>query len=512
MRMLTINKSAQYGYRSVHDLPTPPSTSRPSPPLISQDFGHKTFPAITHSGNQSSHSMSAPHRGLPMPAAMNPVLPPPGPGLVQQPPPPVPSLLGHSHPPPAPSQSQSLGQIPAPPSWQHGNEESMRVWLMAKAEEEKRKQEEEKTRQESFRLEQRKTEFNILRESLQGGVPPAMVPVVFAGMSGGALPQAALDWAQQYIYSQSHQPHPQALLPPGPISPQHQRRESQPHSYAHYPGSGGVPSTPGSAQGHGGGYMSGYPGSPQTRPRGQSVPGPMAGRLHGGMANLPNLNTNISGGHGGSAAAHPAIAQSQQQQEPQQSPSILFHHWTPPTSQAGGRSGADQPATPSGESPRKRKATGPQTAAPPPSSAQRFRSPTFSHSGAPLSNPPAGRKRGHSRQRSDLGSYRGAVRGRGDSYVPSPQDAPKDSGDQHQHQQHSQHHQHQHGQGHTQSSQVQQTAPTVTRSAHSVSSLLSDHPQSPRPGQFSEGSRSSEEKVRGGAVGGSSATRDRDND
>ena len=167
-----------------------------------------------------------------------------------------------------------------------------------------------------------------------------------------------------------------------------------------------------------------------------------------------------------------------------------------------------------GESPRKRKATGPQTAAPPPSSAQRFRSPTFSHSGASLSNPPAGRKRGHSRQRSDLGSYRGAVRGRGDGYVPSPLDASKDSSEQQQqqHQPHSQHHQHQHGQGHTQSSQTQQAAPTVTRSAHSVSSLLSDHPQSPRPGQFSEGGRSSEDKARGGAVGGSSATRDRDND
>lgn len=63
------------------------------------------------------------------------------------------------------------------------------------------------------------------------------------------------------------------------------------------------------------------------------------------------------------------------------------------------------------ESPKKRKATGPQPGAPPPSSHQRFRSPPFSHTTGSLANPPAGRRRGHARQRSDLSSYRGAGRG-----------------------------------------------------------------------------------------------------
>lgn len=235
----------------------------------------------------------------------------------------------------------------------------MRAWLLTRAEEEKRKQEEEKrrqeeekTRQESYRLEQRRMEHDILRTSLQGGIPPPMVPVVFAGMGGGVLSQAALEWAQQYMFPQSQQQHPPALMPPGQVSPEHQRRDSQAQNYPHYPASGGVPSTPGSAQGPPSGYVSGYPGSP-TRPRGQSIPGPLGGRPpHGGASALPSLNTSVPGGQGGGATggAHQVLSQSQQQQEAQPSPSIYFHHWQPPTNQGGSRGSTDQPGTPSGSS------------------------------------------------------------------------------------------------------------------------------------------------------------------
>jgi hypothetical protein len=233
----------------------------------------------------------------------------------------------------------------------------MRAWLAAKTEEDKRKQEEEKTRQESYRLEQRRMEVEILRTSLQGGIPPPLVPVVFAGMGGGALSPAALDWAQQFMMSQSPQQHPPALMPPGAVTSEHQRRDSQAQMYGQYPVSSGVPSTPGSAQGPPSAYMSGYPGSP-TRPRVQSIPGPMVGRQQLVGGGLPNLITNVPGGPGGSSgAAHqPGLAQAQQQSqqqhqhESQASPSIYFHHWQPPTTQSGGRSGAEQPATPSGSS------------------------------------------------------------------------------------------------------------------------------------------------------------------
>ncbi|KAJ9141945.1 hypothetical protein NKR23_g7530 [Pleurostoma richardsiae] len=266
--MLTIKQPVHYGFKSVHDLPTPPSTSRPSPPLVFQDFVQKKpLPAVPRSISPPGQPMSAPHRGLPPPAAMT-LAQPPAQGATSHPvPPPGPPLGQAPPPPPQPPQSQLLGQLPAPPQWQ-GSEEPMKAWLMAKAEEEKRKAEEERTRQETLRLEQRRTEHDILRTSLQGGIPPPMVPMVFAGMGGGNLPQAALEMAQQFMYSQAQQAAPQQLLAGGPVSPDH-RRDSQAQAYVQYTGSVGVPSTPGSAQAPQSAFMGGYPGSP-TRARGFS--------------------------------------------------------------------------------------------------------------------------------------------------------------------------------------------------------------------------------------------------
>lgn len=85
--------------------------------------------------------MNNSHRGLPLPAALS--LPPPD--------------RGHSTVP-AP-----LGHLPAPPSQWAGQDDSMRSWLHAKAEEDRRKQEEEKTRQEGLRLDQRRIEQTMLR-------------------------------------------------------------------------------------------------------------------------------------------------------------------------------------------------------------------------------------------------------------------------------------------------------------------------------------------------------------
>lgn len=123
------------------------------------------------------------------------------------------------------------------------------------------------------------------------------------------------------------------------------------------------------------------------------------------------------------------------------------------------------------ESPKKRKATGPQQPAPPPSQT-RFRSPPFGHGGSTLSNPPPGRRRGHSRQRSDISSYRSAGRGRIEPFGPqrglSPGLGPSREAGGGESSQHQQQHQQQ---------QQQQQQPRS--GAHSVSSLLSDQP-SPR--------------------------------
>lgn len=62
-------------------------------------------------------------------------------------------------------------------------------------------------------------------------------------------------------------------------------------------------------------------------------------------------------------------------------------------------------------SPRKRKATGSQQPAPPPTSQPQYTSPPFSQGSASVSSTPQGRRRGHSRQRSDV-SARGFDYGR----------------------------------------------------------------------------------------------------
>ncbi|KAK2667217.1 hypothetical protein RAB80_017638 [Fusarium oxysporum f. sp. vasinfectum] len=135
--------------------------------------------------------MPAPQCGLPPLATMT--LPPQGPATTIPPSPTcrtplpclLPPLLTRSH-----QRRDSWPQLPDPPQRWRGAEESMRDWLQASVEEDKRRQAEERTRQESLRLEQRKVEMDMLCTSLQGGVPPAMILLIFVRMgSGGARPQ-----------------------------------------------------------------------------------------------------------------------------------------------------------------------------------------------------------------------------------------------------------------------------------------------------------------------------------
>jgi hypothetical protein len=346
--MLTVKQPPSYGYKSVHDLPTPPSTCRLSPPLIYQEPATKSLP-VTYRGHSSpSQFMSAPHRGLPPPAAM--ALPPQQPTAVGVPPP----SHHQPHPPPPlpqpqqqqPQQQPSLGplahqqrdrgQLPAPPQQWQGAEESMKLWLQARAEEDRTRQEEERTRQESLRLEQRRVEMDMLRTSLQAGIPPPMVPLVFAGMGAGGLPpQTALEWAQQFMPPGQVLPHAQITSAPWPIPPEQQREsQSQPHTQQQ-----GIPSASTQAAGYA------YPPSP-SRPRGQTVSG-IIGRpmvFKPGHVDLPNAPQ---------LAHAPVMQQAQQQYEPQASSSIYFHHWQPPNTQAGGSS--NRPGSPSGSSKTKRK-------------------------------------------------------------------------------------------------------------------------------------------------------------
>ncbi|KAF4126307.1 Protein of unknown function (DUF2722) [Geosmithia morbida] len=233
-------------------------------------------------------------------------------------------------------------------------------WLQTRAEEERTKQEEEKTRQEGLRLEQRKIEADMLRTSLGGGIPPAMVPLVFAGMGGGSsvLSHSALEWAQQFLPTslvqsqhqlqlmsagQQQQHQPQQPQPQGPVSPHHQRDPSASHHYAVTPGAY-VP-------------VQQNPSSP-TRSRAQTITS-----QQGPPPGPPTAPSSAGAGAGAGAGATPVIvaahpqtqthgqaSQQHQQQQQDPSPSIYFHHWHPPTTSQS-TSGSHRPGSPSGSGP-----------------------------------------------------------------------------------------------------------------------------------------------------------------
>lgn len=295
----------------------------------------------------------------------------------------------------------------------------MRHWLMAKAEEDKRKQEEEKTRQESFRLEQRRIEQSMLRESLQAGVPPTMVPMIYAGMGGGNLANVSMEWLQQYagqlqvaqqqqlqqiaspelrretrMIGQTHPPaypqpiHQQVLPPQQPVEQAPPIQPLQTTFSAYQP----------------------------VQQRGPSSSAPRSAA----HASLPRLTTSDmyiqqppqSQPQPNPGSAHP-LQQNQtwQQDPPASSPSIYFHHWVPPNEsktqqqpQTPASKGDPHSAHPGGshlsesdhkESPRKRKAQGAHPPVPPPASGPHYTSPSFSTTSS------SSRKAGHARTRSN---------------------------------------------------------------------------------------------------------------
>lgn len=424
--LLTLSQPAttDFGARAAaHDFKPPqlPSnTPRFSPNLIMNENLRSSLPA------SHTPTMSNQHRGLPPPMGMT--LPDPG-----RPPPPI-------------APSQPLGSMPpAPTQWQ-GEGHDLRNWLNTKAEEERRRQEEEKTRQETLRLEQRRVEQSMLRESMQGGVPPHMVPMIFAGIGGANLANFSLEMLQQYtaqlqagqhqmqesspemrretrsiqqppapypLQSQPAPPHPLQAPPVAPIQPPPPMPTQQPAFSAYQP-----PSPPG-------------------RPRIPAAPSAPRSAAHSALPRLTTGDMQIHQPPTAPSSAHP-LQQTQtiQQDQPASSPSIYFHHWVPPTSQAEGKSG-NQPQTPivgpggshlsEGEytsSPRKRKAPGPHQPPPPPSANPTHSSPSFSTTSSGKKAGGAGGSVQHNRSRSNASKEGDSVRhtpSRRDSGAPGTQ-------------------------------------------------------------------------------------------
>lgn len=438
--LLTLSKptKTEFEFKTPHDYSPPlhfSDSARFSPKLSGGSLS--SVPSLQASG---CSTMGTPHRGLPPPAAMT--LPDPSRG-----PPPIP---------------QPMGQLPpAPPQWQ-GAEEGMKNWLMAKAEEDRRKQEEEKTRQETLKLEQRKIEQAMLRESMQGGIPPHLVPSIFTGIGGANTANTSIEWLQQYVaqlqasvQQQQHQQSQSQSLTQTPVSPELRREtrligSTQPSVYGAapqtpqqvLPPASVLPGQPLAAQPQHAAFSTSY-GSGGMSPRARAaqtsghVGAPTSAPRPPPQSQLPRLTTNEI--HIQQPPVAPSnvqqLQQSQSAQQEQSSPSIYFHHWVPPTSSQEKSSSGNPPATPSGKdkassafssrprtsshasdpdyasSPKKRKAQGGHQAAPPPSTTHQYHSPSFSHISSSSASTPA--RRGHARTRSDLSTRGGDSHGGG---------------------------------------------------------------------------------------------------
>jgi len=299
----------------------------------------------------------------------------------------------------------------------------MRNWLAAKAEEDKRKQEEEKTRQESLKLEQRRVEQSMLRESLQGGVPPQMIPMIYAGMGGANLAQISVDWLHQYAAQLQAAQQPQ-IMQASPEMRRDSRMYGQPHGT--FQAVQQAPPPPQVLSSQPVEHMQPQQPAPlQTTFAAYQPPGrptPTSAPRSATHTQLPRLTTNEMYIHQPPAnnpgSAHPLQQSQTLSDQPASSPSIYFHHWVPPSENksnnpqtpaskgnASGSGGSNaeptsaHPGLDSGEyrdSPRKRKAQGGHQPNPPPSSAGPMNtSPSFSSQGM------GGRKVGHPRSRSN---------------------------------------------------------------------------------------------------------------
>ena len=428
---------SEFGFRYTHDFPPrntlshsrlsplPKPPARVDSPVSSLRVSEQPAPPPPSSASRSSsaeHKMSSgPHpRGLAS-------LPPPSSMTLPDPRPSQHSSLTRYPPAPAPSEANLQASYSAGHASASQEEAYSRALLEFKAEEERRKQEEEKTRQESLRLEQRKIEAAILHDALHGGIPPQMVPIIYAGI-GSARTGADREWVQQLIAQfqalAAQQPQQQLQALPQYASEQDHRREGMHPSYVAAP------------------YVVAHPQSHPTVLPSQSMEQPPPSQQHAPHhppplqttfaaynpgprhhpqsavprsathTQLPRLTTNDifpAPPQQGSGSAHP-LHQSQTADAPTSSP-IFFHHWQPPAESKSSHPTANQPQTPATnrdephsahpshlseqshrDSPRKRKAQGGHQPQPPPSAGPSNHSPDFAAATLATSAPSSSRK------------------------------------------------------------------------------------------------------------------------
>jgi hypothetical protein len=325
--------NADFGFKHAHDFIPPPSYTTKRPSIKADQDALSSLQAGV------PEKMGTPqHRGLPPPSVLT---------LGPEP--------GRSIPPPL---STSFAGMPEPPRQWQGFEESMGRWLSTKAEEEKRKQEEERTRQESLRLEQRKIEQGILLEALRYGIPPPLVPIIFAGIGSPSVANLSIEWLQQYNNSlhtarQQQQLTGQSQTAGSPETRRERMAAPGPPQYqppVQLPGPGPAPQAPpvqpGAPYGYGSNIM-----SPSMRS--QPPSGPPSSNIRGPLQQvLPQITTEeqrpgLPLPTPGSAVQPGQVQMGQQEQASSSPTQLFFHHWQPPGSSQA--TGGNPPPTPSGK-------------------------------------------------------------------------------------------------------------------------------------------------------------------
>ncbi|KAJ5918769.1 hypothetical protein N7454_009913 [Penicillium verhagenii] len=195
-----------------------------------------------------------------------------------------------------------------------------------KLREDRRKQEEEKTRQEALRLELRRTEQQILAEALRGGVPPHMIPGLFANLTGRDKSSSESDhhnMSGRFLAQPSQRsfpgppaattPHPpMVLLPSQSSSSQHGIHTRQPPGNLEYPRCSVPGCTPATVV---------VPSARCSAP--SPVPAPLPARPRP-IDDEPRILPDIAGGH---VPPLPPVQANLNPDPPKRE--LKFHHWAP---------------------------------------------------------------------------------------------------------------------------------------------------------------------------------------
>ncbi|BFZ56191.1 hypothetical protein PYCC9005_003233 [Savitreella phatthalungensis] len=301
-------------------------------------------------------------------------LPLPGPSTLAPGPPPPSAHAQPLHQQQQQQQQQqaiasSSGSLPADISLRDllerwaGSDDTLRVVMVAKSEE-------DRLRQEVLRLEVRRQEMEILREAVRAGVPPHMIPLMFAGGAAASTTASTLTAASMQSAAASQLPPPptqQQQQQQASTAMQIQQQQQTPARHTYEASAASPPHTAGPAY-----SIPPFRGPPPAAsPRQASGFEAYAERNANPAYSQPRLGQGILSNESGSGSL--PLAPLQRKTSPQESTGqgpasaakesrdsrndagLFFHHWQPPANPDGSREDDARNQSPT---PKKRRTAG----------------------------------------------------------------------------------------------------------------------------------------------------------